>query len=261
MSSEPTSIRSKIRKIAKVRWKDAHWIQTRTTKTITDVDKQALKMSIIDNDFISPFTVWESPDDSELYILDGHHKQDALRELEDVGYNIPEELPAVFIACDSKEEAAKLVYIFSSQYSKVNPAGIKEFLDMYGLTSKDLEGVVSSDIYIEDLASPIEVDTGDDQLDIPEDDNFEGDAGGVGVPVRGQLKAGSEAREVTQEDVQSAKKSTYNAVTLYYNDNQLAEFNELFRRLKPVLGAKDLATTILESMRRVDTLNDEEDNS
>jgi DNA modification methylase len=96
---------------------------------------EKLKTSLLENDFVMPFNVWEE-DGVGIWILDGHHREKALTELQSDGYEVPEQLPATFIRCEDKQEAAKLVLIYSSIYAKITNEGLNDFIELHEL---DLE--------------------------------------------------------------------------------------------------------------------------
>jgi hypothetical protein len=112
-------------------WRDARWIQT-ALKDLTTAAFTKLKSSLLTNGFAMPFTVWED-EEGILWILDGHHRQKVMMALEVEGHTIPDHLPANFIACRDKQEAAKLVLIYSSVYATVTNEGLYEFLHEHNL--------------------------------------------------------------------------------------------------------------------------------
>lgn len=130
------SIRSRILKTETIDWRKAQWLQNDNLKSFTLEAKEKLKASMRANDFVMPFHVWKD-DEGATWILDGHHRQRALLELADAGY-VPELLPATFIDCDNKQDAAKLVLIYSSHYARIEEQGLSEFLDLYDL---DLDSI------------------------------------------------------------------------------------------------------------------------
>jgi hypothetical protein len=91
-----------------------------------------LKHSLIENQFIMPFHVWledtRGKTGGKRWILDGHHRQRVMIELEKEGYEIPRDLPAVFINCQDRREASKLVLVYSSIYANVTEEGLYAFL-------------------------------------------------------------------------------------------------------------------------------------
>jgi len=128
---------SQIIKQSLVNWKSLKWLQSSKLKDIGDHGITKLKNSLKENNFVQPFNVWE---DSKgiIWILDGHHREKALTQLEAEGYEIPETLPANFIDCKDKKEAAKMVLLYSSIYAKITNEGLGEFLDDFDLDLSNL---------------------------------------------------------------------------------------------------------------------------
>lgn len=132
---------SRIIKSEKIRWKEAKWLQNENLKDFSDEKAQKLKKSLKEFFFVMPFMVWQ---DSEgiIWILDGHHRQDTLQEMEAEGVVIPELLDACFIDCESKQEAAKLVLVYTSQYAKLTQQGLQDFVLNFNLDLLDLKSAI-----------------------------------------------------------------------------------------------------------------------
>jgi len=128
---------SQIIKQSLVNWKSLKWLQSSKLKDIGEHGITKLKNSLKENNFVQPFNVWE---DSKgvIWVLDGHHREKALTQLEAEGYEIPEMLPANFIECSDKKAAAKMVLLYSSIYAKITNEGLGEFLDDFDLDIKNL---------------------------------------------------------------------------------------------------------------------------
>jgi len=90
-----------------------------------DIDK--IKRSINKHGFAAPFFVWK--DKATNYVLDGHGRLETLKQMRDIdGLDIPP-LPVVYVDCKSKADAKNLLLKITSQYSKVSPAGLDEFIE------------------------------------------------------------------------------------------------------------------------------------
>lgn len=120
-------IKNRIIKQGLVDWKKLVVLQNNNLKDLTIDGMNKLKNSLYKNNFIQPFNVWEDKDGT-IYTLDGVHRSKAMLELEKEGVNIAKELSANFIECENKQEAAKLVLVYSSIYAKVQYEGLEEFL-------------------------------------------------------------------------------------------------------------------------------------
>ncbi len=121
-----------------VKWRDLQFIQQDDFKDLSAEAMEKLKTSILSNQFTAPFYAWED-ESGVMYCLDGKHRTLALEALATDGHIIPEELPATFIQCDSKADAAKLVLIYSSIYAKISQQGLFDFIGMYNLEYDDIK--------------------------------------------------------------------------------------------------------------------------
>jgi hypothetical protein len=137
----PKQIVNKIIAQRPVKWRDLEWLQIENLKDIPEENFEKLKNSLQVNNFIQPFNVWEQRSGlySKIWILDGRSRKKAMMELEEGGVKIPEKLPANFIQCKNRKEAAKLVLVYSSLYAKITQDGLKEFMDINKLLLKDID--------------------------------------------------------------------------------------------------------------------------
>jgi DNA modification methylase len=158
----------RILKSEQVKWRDLQFIQQDNFKDISDEAKLKLKTSLLTNEFIQPFYVWQDPSDQVIYCLDGKHRTLFMEELINTGIEIPDLLPAVFLNCADKSEAAKLVLIYSSVYAKLTEAGFHSFVEEYQLSMDELAGQINlPDIKFE-IRTP-------DKLLIMQEDDFDVD--------------------------------------------------------------------------------------
>ncbi len=130
------AIKNRIIKSGTVNWKSFEFIQPDNFKDLSDEAYKKLKESITKNNFIESFKVWK--DGKKLYCLDGYHRCKVLRNLENEGVEIPELLKADFIECSNKDEAAKLVLVYSSIYAKITNEGLLDLMNEYNLNIDDL---------------------------------------------------------------------------------------------------------------------------
>lgn len=167
-----TDIRSRIQKQEPVAWRELSWFQSEKLKEMKPREMERLKTSLRKNNFIQPFNVWD--DGERLWILDGHHRQRAMRELEREGFALPDMLPANFVDCVSRKEAAKLVLVYSSIYATVTEDGLSEFVvEMELDTSEllleiDLPELNIDTVFREELPSVEEELTEEGKEDLPE---------------------------------------------------------------------------------------------
>lgn len=104
-------------------------------KDISEVNLKKLKNSIKEK-FVAPFFVWKYKDN--YWLLDGHQRKKALKELEKEGWEIPE-LPAIEIFAKSKIEAKKIITKFISQHGDLNRQSVEDYIKKYKI---NLENIV-----------------------------------------------------------------------------------------------------------------------
>lgn len=131
-------ITNRIVRTQDVAWKNLEWLQNPRLKDMTRRAFERLKNSLRKNQFLMPFNVWEEKE-GKVWILDGHHRQRALRELETEGVKIPDMLTANFISCKNRKEAVGLVLIYSSVYANVTEDGLYETIATEGLDFDEMK--------------------------------------------------------------------------------------------------------------------------
>lgn len=136
-----SDIESRIVKTELIQWRSATWLQA-NLKELSDTSFRALKTSLKQNGFAMPFAVWDDTVTGTLWILDGHHRQKAMLELEAEGYKFPDELPANLVSCQDVAEAAKLVLVYSSVYASVTSDGLYEHLERFNLDFDSLSSMM-----------------------------------------------------------------------------------------------------------------------
>lgn len=135
-------ITSRVLKTENIDWRELAFIQQDNFKELSVEDMHKLKSSLVNNNFIQPFYVWEDTD-GVRYCLDGKHRTLAQEELISEGVDVPYSLPATFIDCGDKKEAARLVLIFSSFYAKITQKGLFDFKELYNLDLIELKGMMN----------------------------------------------------------------------------------------------------------------------
>lgn len=147
---------------------------------LKDINKSRLdklKKNILRLGFASPIFIWAGHD----YILDGHQRIKALKELLKEGYeyaNVTTDgqvikdtqylLPYVNIRAKTQKEAAELILSYNSQYGRIQQAGLIDFGEKYSLDlpelservelEVDLPKVKKEDIDLNKTNDPEEVD-------------------------------------------------------------------------------------------------------
>lgn len=130
---DKSTLKSRVLEIRVINWRVVDFLQQGDFKELPIEAKVKLKTSILENNFVQPLYVWQDPSDGIIYCLDGKHRVLLLEELVTDGHEVPFLLPATFIHCDNKQEAAKLVLIYSSIYAKITQQGLFDFIQMYEL--------------------------------------------------------------------------------------------------------------------------------
>jgi ParB-like chromosome segregation protein Spo0J len=130
-------LKDRILKMESIDWRKLEWLQNPGLKELTKASFQKLKTSLVKNNFIQSFNVWENG--KKIWILDGHHRKRAMEELGKEGYSIPRMLPANFINCKNRKEAVKLILVYSAIYANVTEEGLYEFITVEKLNFDDLK--------------------------------------------------------------------------------------------------------------------------
>lgn len=130
---------SKILKTESIKWKQLEFIQDENFKEWIDKSDEKLIESLLKFQFVDPFKVWQDGD--KIYCLDGKHRYLDLLKIQDIGVEVPEELPATFMQCADIKEAAELVLVYSSQYAKITQKGMFDFVSKFDI---DLPGMFKS---------------------------------------------------------------------------------------------------------------------
>ena len=116
------AINSRILKTEEIQWQRLEFIQNDNFKEWVNDGDTKLVQSIVKYQFVDPFKVWQ--DDDKLYCLDGKHRWLDLKKASENGIEVPDLLPATFIACTDIKEAAELVLVYSSAYARITEQGL-----------------------------------------------------------------------------------------------------------------------------------------
>lgn len=130
------SIESRIIKTELIKWTNLKFIQQDNFKEWNYKGQEKLFESMLKYQFIDPFKVWEY--EGDIYCMDGRHRYLDLMHLKKQGHVIPDLLPATFIRCKDKKEAAELVLIYSSHYATITKEGLIDFTENYEIDFLDL---------------------------------------------------------------------------------------------------------------------------
>lgn len=138
---EANTINSRIIKTELIKWRELQFIQQPDFKEWVNNGDTKLIESILKYQFIAPFMVWEN--DSVLFCLDGFHRTLDLDAVSKMGTDVPELLPATFVDCQSMEEAAELVLVYSSAYAKITQQGLFDFVSKFNLDLPTLKSTIN----------------------------------------------------------------------------------------------------------------------
>lgn len=114
-------------------------------KSLSRANYEKLRKEIETRGFSAPFFVWKSKD-KKNYILDGTQRYGTLEKMQKDGYSIPD-LPIVEVTAKNQAEARRKLLAFASQYGKVDPEGLFEYMKVSEIDilelkeSFDLQGV------------------------------------------------------------------------------------------------------------------------
>lgn len=157
ISMKTEALQSRVIKTENIHWKDLFFIQDENFKEWIDGSDERLVKSLLKYQFADPFKVWQKGE--KIYCLDGKHRYLDLKKIEKSGVEVPEMLPATFMKCKDKKEAAELVLIYSSQYAEITNQGLFDFVSKFEIDLPKIEGISLPDfdeIDINSLMNPSE---------------------------------------------------------------------------------------------------------
>lgn len=107
-------------------------------KTISEVNLWKLKRRIIEHGINAPVFVWQTKAKKpKRYIIDGHQRCTALRDLRDEGWEIPD-VPVAYIEAKSRKDAADKLLAITSQYGNIDVANMQEWIMDIGIDVSDI---------------------------------------------------------------------------------------------------------------------------
>jgi len=113
-------------------------------KSIDEKKFNDLKKSLIDDGLPLGFHIWKD-DKSNIFIIDGHHRQLALIALRGEGYFI-NKIPCTSVIAKTKKEAAKAILISNSHYAKMNQNSLSDFMVDFELNLEEIRNLDLGDI-------------------------------------------------------------------------------------------------------------------
>ncbi|MBK7979308.1 MAG: hypothetical protein IPK06_04750 [Ignavibacteriae bacterium] len=95
------TIENKIIGMELIDWRNCEWLQDSSLKDDDPKSFEKLKNSLVRHHFIDAFKVWKDGT-GKVWILDGRTRKLGMMQLENIGYTIPDQLPAQIINCSNK---------------------------------------------------------------------------------------------------------------------------------------------------------------
>lgn len=117
-------IRDRILKLERIEWRRLKELQPPDLKHV--LNSKHIRQSIQKNGFAFPFAVWQDAT-GDIYAIDGHTRKDVLHGMD----NVPDTLPAFFIAADDREDAIRiLLEVYNQRHNEINPDVLTEWLEV-----------------------------------------------------------------------------------------------------------------------------------
>ena len=133
-------IQDLIVKTEKVKWQDLKDLQPQNLKT--NFHSEKTKKSIIELGFAQAIYVWQNPETQEIKIIDGHLRNDLLRELVNDGFEVPEKLNCTFLdntKIKTEQEAIKyLLRVFNVKRNPIDTETLENWLEEVDLSIDDV---------------------------------------------------------------------------------------------------------------------------
>jgi DNA modification methylase len=124
---------------------------------------EKLKKSILQFGWVAPVFVWNGN-----YIIDGHGRLKALREIIKEGHTISK-IPVVDIEAKTKEEAGKILLAINSHYQEITEEGLQEFVTDFNIDIEMLDDFILPDVDINKLINNLtQKDGAIDDDEVPE---------------------------------------------------------------------------------------------
>jgi DNA modification methylase len=137
-------------------------------KKLSTENYKKLKESFLKRGFNTPIFVWKDND----FILDGHARVMALRDMMREGYSLEKngiettKVPYIEIVAKDKKEAAELVLQFSSKYNEITEEGLKDFIKDFNLEISDIKMSLNLDINLNKVEFLASGEAKEDDFDV-----------------------------------------------------------------------------------------------
>lgn len=118
-------LKQKVKLLKDIKLKNLIEYQPQELKKTTNIKMAKLKNSLMKNGLSSPFYIWMRK--GKPFILDGHHRARALKELSAEGKLIPESVPCAIIDIKNEKEAKKALLAYNSHYADIDKNAFMDF--------------------------------------------------------------------------------------------------------------------------------------
>lgn len=162
---EGESIVNKVMDCPLIPWAELKKFEANRLKDSEKRDVKKLANVILEEGFCFPFVVWNPGNNVDPpYVIDGAGRIAALTLLEKAGHAIAD-LPVVFVAANSREEAQRRVALASSQFGLVTAESFAQFAGQLKGGAEGLLPVVniSSHLFATDYKGPVKGEGVDDE--------------------------------------------------------------------------------------------------
>lgn len=121
-----------------IEWEKIQELQPSDLKNAIDY-RESLKAMIRKHGFAKAFDGWED-EDGTIYMIDGHQRKEALRELIHEGENVPDKLPVTLIDAKDKKDAIKLLIdVHNTKQSQINETVLLEWIETEEIEVEEIE--------------------------------------------------------------------------------------------------------------------------
>lgn len=111
-------------------------------KILPDLERAKLKAQLLKQGLCEPIMVWK--DGGKRFIVDGHQRQEVLKELIADGYAMDhpdgiETVPVNYANADNKDDAMRILLTLAGTYGRLNRKHLAKFQQSYGITAQEMD--------------------------------------------------------------------------------------------------------------------------
>ena len=123
-------------------WKNLVDIQE-GAKEINGPEMEKLLNSLSENGFCDPFCVWHNTENGQDVCIAGNQRLKALYRAKELGWEVPDKLPANKVNAKNLKDATKILLSLASTFGRVNKIEIEKMATDVGLDMQELEKITS----------------------------------------------------------------------------------------------------------------------